>query len=53
VPGLFGDAPKNEFEIRKSGSLIIPGKVLEGQRYKPGQRSKIEFEEKQITLKLM
>jgi hypothetical protein len=53
VSGLFGGgAPKTEFEIRKSGSLIIPGKVLEGQGYKPGQRFKIEFGEKRIVLSL-
>jgi hypothetical protein len=53
VPGLFGSAPKTEFEIRKSGSLIIPGKVLEGQGYKPGQRFKIGFEEKRIVLSIV
>jgi hypothetical protein len=53
VPGLFGSATKTEFEIRKSGSLIIPGKVLEGQGYKPGQRFKIEFDEKRIVLSLV
>ncbi len=53
VPGLFGSAPKTDFEIRKSGSLIVPGKVLEGQGYKPGQRFKIEFGEKRIVLTLI
>ena len=53
VPGLFGDAPKNEFEIRRSGSLIIPGKTLKAQGYKPGQRFKIEFGEGQIVLNLV
>ena len=53
VPGLFGDTPKNEFEIRKSGSLIIPGKTLAAKGYKPGQRFKIEFGEGQIVLNLV
>jgi hypothetical protein len=53
VPGLFGSSVKTEFEIKKSGSLVIPGKVLESQGYKQGQRFKIEFGDKGISLNLI
>jgi hypothetical protein len=50
VPGLFGASVKTEFEIKKSGSLVIPSKVLESQGYKQGQRFKIAWFENQIQL---
>ena len=53
VAGLFGSASKTEFEIKKSGSLVIPGKVMESQGHKPGARFKIEFDEKRIVLNLI
>jgi hypothetical protein len=53
VPGLFGSGVKTEFEIRKSGSLVILGKVLEAQGYKAGAKFKIEFADKQIILNLI
>jgi hypothetical protein len=53
VPGLFGSSVKTEFEIKKSGSLVIPGKVLEAQGYKAGAKFKIEFGDKGITRMLL
>jgi len=53
VPGLFGSSVKTEFEIKKSGSLVLTGKLLEFHGYKQGQRFKLEFAEKQITLNMI
>ena len=50
---IFGASIKTEFEVKKSGSLVLPRKVLEAQSYKVGSSFKIEFEDKRAVLNLI